>query len=161
MGSGSVERNGAAAGEAAEAIRALHETGFAQLERTIDAAFAEADPECLELCRRRVAQLLRGSAEATPTSLTDRGIVLPAGKLAALDRWEDSTDLSADEKAHVALCEQFVTSVSHISDSEVQALRATRTEQEVYAFVSALYVIELAERLMLAMTGAGATGGHR
>lgn len=155
MITGGAELNGERSEDVAVALRALHQSGFAQLDRTIDVAFAEADPQLVELCRWRVAQLLSGSADATPTCLTDRGVALPAGKIASLSDWDSSSELSDDEKAHLAFCEQFVTSVGHISDSQVQALLATRTEPEVYAFVSALYVIELAERLVLALTRAG------
>lgn len=141
--------------DALPSLRQLHATGFAQLDRTVDAAFRQADPELLELCRWRVAQLLVGDPSATPTSISDRGVELPAAKLAALADWDSSPELSEEEKQHLAVCEQFVTSVAHVSDHQVQALLATRSEQEVYAFVSALYVIELTQRLVLALTRAG------
>lgn len=136
-------------------LRRLHPEGFAQLERTIDAAWGGSDREVLELCRRRMAQLLSRRRDGEPIALTDGGVSLPAAKLAELPSWDSSSEFSDDEKAHLAICEQFVTSVREIGDLDVERLRQTRSESEIYAFASALYVLELSERSILALTRVG------
>jgi len=46
------------------------------------------------------------------------------------------------DRAYLAFTEQFSTSVEHISDEEVSALLEHASEQEVFDFAVALYVIE-------------------
>lgn len=146
--------------ERLRAVRELHPEGFDQLQRTVEASWVASDSQVLELCRRRIAELLHGEG-ASPTSFTAAGtsggrvVEIVEAKLSALQEWETSDLFSDDEKAHLRICEQFVTSVSSIADEEVAELRRTRSEAEVYAFIASLYVIEMSERAMTALERAG------
>jgi alkylhydroperoxidase family enzyme len=125
----------------------------AELAAVEGAAWETADPALLELCRRRVVALLGGAAPDGPDAGRARELGLDEQKLAALGRWERSDFFSPAERAHLAFTEQFVVSVAALSDEHVQDLLRHADARQVYAFASALYVIEMTERLRL-VTGA-------
>ncbi len=81
------------------------------------------------------------------TDLDSRG--LPKEKLAALDNWAASDVFSPLERAALEFTEQFVISVSTVSDEQVEALRAQLGDEKTYAFAAAVYVIEMSERLRM------------
>lgn len=99
----------------------------AALDRMNDAAWEAADPELLELCRRRVAALLDGEED-------------PVGPRALSDR----------EQAFMSFTEQFVLSVAGTTDADVDALLAHAGPVDVYRFVAALYTLEMTMRIDIA-----------
>lgn len=103
----------------------------AALDRMNDAAWKAADPELLELCRRRVAAMLDGAED-------------PVGSRALTDR----------EQAFMSFTEQFVLSVAGTTDSDVEALLAHAGPVDVYRFVAALYTLEMTMRIDIAGRGA-------
>jgi alkylhydroperoxidase family enzyme len=107
------------------------------------------DPAIVELCQLRVADLL-GSAGAsrsrTPTALAGG---LDESRIAALANWESSPLFDARERAYLEFTEQFVMSVRHVDDAQIAALCAYDTPTDVCAFVAALYVLELTQRIDL------------
>ena len=111
-----------------------------------------ADPGLLELCRLRAAAML-GAADAlawrSPVAL-DAG--LDEAKVAALDDWAAASCFDARERAYLDFTEQFVTSVSHVSDAQIAALCAHDSERDVATFISALYALEFTARLALVST---------
>ena len=121
-----------------ELLRDLHPEGASELERLNAAAWASADPAMLELCRLRVAQMLANRAAL-------EGI--DEAKLAELDRWETSTAFTDAERASLAFTEQFVISVSSITQAQVDALLAHSSPEDVRSFTAALYAVELSQRL--------------
>jgi alkylhydroperoxidase family enzyme len=106
------------------------------------------DPATLELCRLRIARLL-GSVEALRWRAEAVTGVLDEDKVDALDEWESSARFDARERAYLDFTEQFVTSVRHIDDAQVAALCAHDTAADVCAFIDALYVLELTQRVDL------------
>ena len=56
-------------------------------------------------------------------------------------------DLTEKEQAFIAFTEQFVTSVGNMRREQVERLLEFATADEVYAFVHALYVTDMALRL--------------
>ena len=51
--------------------------------------------------------------------------------------------------AFIAFTEQFATSVSTLTDAQVARLLESASEDEVYGFVNALYVLDMSRRLDL------------
>lgn len=99
----------------------------AALDRMNDAAWEAADPELLELCRRRIAAMLDGAEDPVgPRGLTER------------------------EQAFLSFTEQFVFSVAGTTDADVDALLAHAGPVDVYRFVAALYTLEMTMRIDIA-----------
>lgn len=66
-----------------------------------------------------------------------------------LQTWTPARQLTAKEQAFIAFTEQFITSVSSMSDAQVERLLQFASADEVYAFVNALYVTDMSRRLEL------------
>lgn len=117
-----------------------------------------SDPALLELCRLRAAAML-GAADAlawrSPIAL-DAG--LDDAKVAALDDWAAAPCFDARERAYLDFTEQFVTSVSHVSDAQIAALCAHDTERDVATFISALYALEFTTRVALVSSAVLSSG---
>jgi alkylhydroperoxidase family enzyme len=128
-----------AAGDRVSALERLHESVWE----------LAPDPVMLELCRLRVASLLGSKTMlgwCAPAAVA-RG--LDETKVAALGDWDSSSLFDARERAYLAFTEQFVTSVRHIDDAQVEALCAHDAPTDVCAFIDALYVVELTQRVDL------------
>jgi len=104
-------------------LRELHPDGIAELERTLSVARRSTDPELLDLCAGRVDAML---------------LAVP---------FEDPEGLAPRERAYLEFTEQFVTSVSTVLDAQIAALLEHATPEEVYEFIGALYVLEMARRV--------------
>ena len=128
-------------------LQDLQPTASAQLARANDTAWHATDPTLLELCRSLVLTML----EAGAASHTDRAVtpVIDPRKLAALGNWASSDVFSPLERAALGFTEQFVLSVSTVTDEQVEALRAHLDDEAVYNFAAALYLVEMTERLKL------------
>jgi len=128
-------------------LRRLQPDGAAELELMNNAAWKSADPDLLELCRCLIVSMLEGH---TPDQI-DHPVASGIGrdKLAALGDWAASDVFSPLERAALEYTEQFVISVSNMSDEQVEALRAHLGDEKTYAFAAALYVIEMTERLRM------------
>jgi alkylhydroperoxidase family enzyme len=124
-------------------LKELHPEGSEELERLNAAAWASADPALLELCRLRIAQMLGNNAVLAEVDET---------KLAELGRWEASTAFTDAERAFLAFTEQFVISVSSITQAQVDALLEHASPEDVRSFTAALYAVELSQRLDMVAT---------
>src|SRR4051794_11804392 len=99
-----------------ERVSALAPDAFSAFADLHKAARLRVDPRILELCRLRIAMLLR--------SPTDQRLRDPAGlaagltddKVRALPQWPTSPLFSPAERACLALAEQFVIDVSGVTD---------------------------------------------
>lgn len=97
-----------------------------QLHNMMTLATEATDPQLLELC----------------TGYIDAAL--------SLQNWTPPhSPLTAKEQAFIAFTEQFVTSVGTMSDDQVQDLLAFASADEVYAFVSSIYVTDMVRRLEL------------
>ncbi len=86
--------------------------------------------DLLSLCSEYIDATLRGSDWTAPTGLSDLA------------------------SASLALCEQFMISVAHVTDAHIAAVRAHLTTDEVYNLLYAIYLIEGGKRLDLTLEGA-------
>jgi hypothetical protein len=97
-----------------------------QLANMIKLATEATDPQLLKLCTDYIDAALNLQDWTPPHSpLTDK------------------------EQAFIAFTEQFVTSVDTMSDDQVRDLLAFASADEVYSFVSSIYVTDMVRRLEL------------
>lgn len=106
-------------------LEALHPDTTAALCNMVTLAPETTNSQLLELCLGYVDAALR------------------------LQDWAPPRPLTAKEQAFIAFTEQFVSSVGTMSDTQVARLQEFASADEVYAFVNALYVSEMAKRLEL------------
>lgn len=101
----------------------LQPDSAAKLVRLNQVAREQIDPELFALCADRAFALIEGDGTGRPADLTER------------------------EGAYLDFTEQFVTSVGSISDTQVEALQAHDSPEDVYAFAGALYAAEMTRRV--------------
>lgn len=128
-----------------ESLGRLQPEASAALERMNNIAWAAADPELLELCRCLIVTMLEARSGEQDTGASVPG--LSADKTAAIANWRTSDAFSPLERAALDFTEQFVISVSSVTDEQVEALRSILGDEKTYAFAAAIYVVEMTERL--------------
>lgn len=107
-------------------LQSLHPAIASQLEEIVRLAPESADLQLLDLCSSYVDAALQ-QQDWTP----------PGG------------EMTEKESAFIAFTEQFVSSVSTMSDEQVSRLQEYASADEIYAFVNALYVADMVRRLNL------------
>lgn len=140
-------------------VRLIAESATSALDALIDVAWESTDASILRLCQLRIAAMLGDDIPA-------RGQVSPdspsEAKLVALESWWTSELFNARERARLAFTEQFVMSVSSMTDADIDALLAHDSESDVYQFVSAIYALDAETRIRLvsrSIFGADDTAG--
>lgn len=126
-----------------ERLRALQPDSIAELSRLREAVSGAVNAERLELCRLFLANRFGAQEAGTPLADVD-----PA-KAAAIGDWDSSALFDAGDRAFLGFAEQFTVSVADVSDYETGALLEHASEQEVFDFAVALYVIEMEMRMSL------------
>jgi len=124
-------------------LRNLQPDASAALARANAVAWDATDPALLELCKCLVMTMLDSNKVQVD------GPNVEPQKLAALGNWTAADVFSPLERAALGFTEQFVLSVSAVSDEQVEALREHLDDESVYAFAAALYLVEMTERLNL------------
>jgi alkylhydroperoxidase family enzyme len=107
-----------------------------------------ADPELLELARLRIAMLL--GADPADLARPRRAPLLAPEKVDNLRAWPTSPLYSERERACLGLTEQFVMDVAGVTDDDVAAAREWLSPNELYGFVTALYILEFGQRMHIA-----------
>ncbi len=100
------------------------------------------DPVLLELCRLRIAQLLRCSTTLGTRQATARAAGLTEEKIAALPRWPSDPQFSALERAGLAFAEKFVMDPHAITDDDAAAVTTYLSANEMVAFTEALALFD-------------------
>jgi alkylhydroperoxidase family enzyme len=100
------------------------------------------DPVVLELCRLRIASLLRCESELRARYEPARRAGLTEGKIAALTAWPKAPDFTARERACLAFAEAFVMDVHSIDDDLAAAVTEHLSPAEMVAFTEALAVFD-------------------
>ena len=109
-------------------LREYHPGAIAEIDRlehVLDDT--SLDPDLLALCARYFDTTLRGGS------------------------WSPPEPLSELESSVLNVCEQFMLSVSAISDEQVAALNARLSADDVYNLMSAIYLIEMSTRLNITL----------
>ncbi len=108
----------------AKQLAALQPTSSAELQSIVDLAQQSTDPEMLALCASYIEAALRCTDWQPPAAgVTDK------------------------QRAFIDFTEQFVSSVSTMTGDQVTRLLDFATADEVYAFVHAIYIADMALRL--------------
>jgi alkylhydroperoxidase family enzyme len=134
-----------------ERVSTLAPDAFAALADVHTTVRSRVNPVILELCRLRIAMLLRSEADQR---LRDPAAVragLSEEKVAALADWPTSTQFSPAERACLALAEQFVIDVSGVNDKLVAAVLEHLSSEDCYGLVNALWAFEAQQSLCLAL----------
>jgi hypothetical protein len=118
------------------------------LQRLDDDIWDAADPVLLELARLRIAMLL--GADPADLPRPRRAPTLPREKVDNLRGWPTSALFSERERACLSLTEQFVMDVAGVTDEDVAAVREWLPPNELYGFVTALYILEFGQRMHIA-----------
>lgn len=108
------------------------------------AAWSATDRTLLELCRNRVAMLLRHEPTLAAMSEADQ---------ARARGGSDASDLTECERAALDFTEQYVVDVSSLTDAQAGALREHLGDGGLVDFVNALIVVEQRMSLELIFDG--------
>jgi alkylhydroperoxidase family enzyme len=127
---GAAERDG---------VLGLKPEPYAALRQVLTAAWTATDPDVLELCRRRLAQLTGARAELAGVD---------QGALEDLEHRESSTTLGAHERAALAFAEQYHYDHRLLGDGLRGALEEYLTKRQLVNFVWALHMNDSYIRLM-------------
>ncbi|WP_162794590.1 carboxymuconolactone decarboxylase family protein [Nocardioides houyundeii] len=99
----------------------------------------------MALCQLRMRQMHgAGPGEAAPEGVSP-------DQAAALSQWWDSDLFSDHERACLSLTEQFVLAVSSVTQADIDALKPTWSDDQIYDFVMALYVADMSSRASLVL----------
>lgn len=119
------------------------------------AAWASVEPRDLELCRRRVAQLLGCDAEA---AVIVEGAGRDAVTGAEFRNWPNSVCFDERDRAVLAWCEMFVIDVASLDDPTVSEVAGHVGHDGLVDLTNALLVIEQRQRLRCTWDRLGLTG---
>ncbi len=109
------------------------------------------DPVLLELCRLRIATLLRdGIGSTARTTVAVRG-GLTEELVAALPNWPVSPLFGPRERAALAIAELFVIDAHAVTDDTCAELLANLTEAEATALTMAIALFDATSRARLAL----------
>jgi len=112
------------------------------------------DPVLIEICRLRIAQLLRCDPEQRRRSAPATAAGLTEQKISALDDWYHSMVFSEVERACLAFAEKFVLDPRGVTDEDAAAVTAHLSPPEMVAFTEALALFDGFTRFRL-MLGIG------
>lgn len=117
------------------------------------------DPILLELCRLRIAGLLRCASECGVRYEPALRAGLSEAKIAALPRWPTAPDFRPVERACLAFAEAFLLDVHSIDDELAAAVTEHLSPPEMVAFTEALAVFDGFTRFRLALELAPVASG--
>jgi alkylhydroperoxidase family enzyme len=123
-------------------------------DAALDAARAAVDPVLLELCRLRIAQLLRAASELRRRDTVARAAGLDEAKIAVLSRYPESPLYDDRERACISFAEQAAADAPGIRDDEIGRIRRHLGDAGYVAFVYALTLVEGRVRVALALEAA-------
>jgi alkylhydroperoxidase family enzyme len=129
-----------------ERLRALFPSSIDAFDDIQRAAWTLFDPVVLELCRLRMATLLRFDGGLALRSEQARAAGLDEEKIAALASWPTSPLFSAAERACLALAEQFLMDANGVTDELVGDVLKHYSGEECYRLVTALSAFERLQR---------------
>lgn len=125
-------------GSARDAVLGLHPETYDLHKTFLGACDTAVDPSLIELCRARMAQVLRGREELarhTPETLE------------RLQRWHEEPSFSELERAAIAFAEQFILDPALITTDLTKPLEAVMGARGVINFTTVLSAYEASIRL--------------
>lgn len=109
------------------------------------------DPRLFELCRLRIATLLRATNHARLRSPAASEHGVSEDLIAALPSWPTSPDFTDRDRACLALTEQFVMDVSGVDQPLVDGVLEHLTPGECYSLVNAIWTAEALQRASMVL----------
>ncbi|MEP4146047.1 MAG: hypothetical protein ABJL54_02440 [Halioglobus sp.] len=107
--------------------------------------------QCLESLQPEISQELGAistlARSAVPAKLLELCTGYIDSALVCQDWVAPESGMTDQERACIEFTEQFVTSVSNVTENQINRLLEYACADEVYAFVHALYVIDMTRRL--------------
>jgi len=104
-------------------------------------------PALVQLCRLRIAQIVRGLDTACIDPSTAEAAGVTPAKLAALPTWFTSDQFDATERACLDFAEYFCYSAQSVTDEHVANVSAHLTPEQVLALTNAIWVTDSSKRL--------------
>ena len=139
-----------------ERVSALFPAAFAAVADLQRAVWDSFDPVVLELCRLRIATLLRFGPGLGLRSERARAAGLDETKIAALASWPTSASFTDAERSCLALAEQFVMDANGVSDELVDAVLEHWSPADCHTLANAISAFETFQRGCLTL-GMGAS----
>jgi len=115
------------------------------------APWEETDPMLLELCRLRMATLLRSPGELARRNDRARAAGLTEDRIAELPSWPTSSHFTARERACLSVAEQFVIDANGVTEAQIADVTHHLGAVGCYAFVQALSTLETFQRACLTL----------
>jgi alkylhydroperoxidase family enzyme len=109
------------------------------------------DPVVLELCRLRIAQIVRSDrdlAERTPAAV-DAG--LTEDKIGRLAQWPTADDFTPSERAALCFAEMYVIDPGSVTDAMAADVTAHFTPSEVAVLTTGIAVFDAIARFQVAL----------
>ena len=114
-------------------------------------------PTLVELCRLRIAQIVRGSdTPPIDPSYAEAAAIAPA-QLAELATWYTSDQFDATQRACLELAEYFCYSAQSVTDEHLAAVSAHLNAEQVLGLTNAIWVSDSSERLYNYLKSLGVT----
>ena len=114
--------------------------------------FDSAVSDTLNRWQPQASHQLESACELAGNTLGNELLALCGSCLEATllrKEWRPPRELSARERAYLAFADAFISSVSTITDQQVEALKAYASADEIYLFANALYILEMRKRVEL------------
>jgi alkylhydroperoxidase family enzyme len=121
-----------------DAVLGMHPEAYARHRAFLEVCEEVADPDLLEVCRARMAQMLGCREELARHS---------AERLADLRSWERSPLVSARQRVALAFVEQFLLDPALISRQQAADLEAELGTSGVIDFTAVIAAFEASFRL--------------
>lgn len=121
-----------------DAVLGLHPEAYSRHKAFLDACAAVSDPELLDLCKARMAQILRCREELARHS---------PERLAQLTSWHRSPSLSDLQRAALEFVEQFILDPSGVTREQVAGLERKLGSSGVINFATVISGYEASLRL--------------
>ena len=113
---------------------------------------ADVDPVTLELCRLRLATLLRSPLDLAAREPHALAAGLDEETIAALPEWPTSPRFSAAQRAALAFTEQFVMDAHGFEDGDVDGLLEHLSPPQLATLTIAVAVFDALARVRLMLT---------
>jgi alkylhydroperoxidase family enzyme len=109
------------------------------------------DPVVLELCRLRIAQLVRCDRELATRTPAAAAAGLTESKIAQLARWPSAPDYSAAERAALCFAEMYVIDPGSVTDEMTAAVNEHFTPPEIAVLTTGIAVFDAIARFQVAL----------
>lgn len=127
-------------------LRELNPRQLSELDQMSLVAWQHVDPSLLEIVRLRIAGLL-GHPRAGQRSSWVSADQVTDEQIAALADWPTAPVFDERDRDCIAFTEQFVIDVGGLSDEQAAAAQRHFDPGTFYAFVNAVWVMDLGQRL--------------